>query len=114
MSREPITRDRFMSKVKRCEETGCWLWQASVRGVYGQFHFRESPHQAHRVSLHLFRGFDLASPLHVDHVCRVKLCVNPDHLEPVTLAENLRRRRLPESVHSNPGQDPQMGLRGIE
>ncbi|MCE5309611.1 MAG: HNH endonuclease [Acidobacteriales bacterium] len=46
--------------------------------------------QAHRVAYEVFRG-PIPEGLHIDHLCRVTCCVNPDHLEPVTPAENNRR-----------------------
>jgi len=46
--------------------------------------------QAHRVFYQLFRG-PIPAGLHLDHLCRVASCANPDHLEAVTPAENHRR-----------------------
>jgi hypothetical protein len=45
---------------------------------------------AHRVSYELVKG-PIPEGLHLDHLCRTPLCVNPDHLEPVTHRENLLR-----------------------
>lgn len=74
--------------------SGCWLWVGSVTGPgYGQISNpdrRGKPLLAHRVSYELHvgpipEGFDL------DHLCRVRCCINPRHLDPVTRRENLRR-----------------------
>lgn len=67
--------------------TGCWLWNRSIdRHGYGRFN-REL---AHRRLYELYVG-PIPDGLHIDHLCRVRHCVRPDHLEPVTQAENNRR-----------------------
>lgn len=71
----------------------CWLWTGakSDRG-YGLFNRgKELGHaNAHRVAWTLLVG-EVPRGLEIDHLCRVRLCVNPDHLEPVDHLENLRR-----------------------
>lgn len=65
----------------------CWPWTGpTVRG-YGRLHGRRA---THRVAYELLVG-PIAEGLTLDHLCRNKLCANPAHLEPVTLAENIRR-----------------------
>lgn len=69
--------------------TGCWIWIGSIdRYGYGRIHGGE---HAHRVFYEEHVG-PIPPGLQLDHLCRVTLCVNPDHLEPVTAAENQRRR----------------------
>lgn len=87
-------RDRFMRKVRVNEDTGCWEWIGCVTngtmasgGGYGRFDGR----WAHRVSWELHRG-PIPQGLEIDHLCRVRHCVNPDHIEPVTKQENAVRR----------------------
>jgi hypothetical protein len=78
---------RFLNKI-RIADTGCWIWQASTNGVgYGQF-VPSRPMLAHRFAYQYFIG-ELIPSLEIDHICRVKLCVNPLHLRQVTRAENL-------------------------
>lgn len=69
-------------------ETPCWVWQRTLHHTgYGRIGDRG---MAHRVIYQQVNG-DLPADVHLDHLCRVRACVNPDHLEPVTCAENLRR-----------------------
>lgn len=73
--------------------SGCWLWYGAVDGRgYGQISTKsgQSPARAHRVVYEKYRG-PIPDGLDLDHKCRNIVCVNPDHLEPVTRAENLRR-----------------------
>lgn len=82
---------RFWSKVDREHPSGCWLWLASKRGDgYGQFWLDGKMPAAHRVAYELTRGPILVG-MQLDHLCRVRACVNPDHLEVVTQQENIRR-----------------------
>lgn len=74
-------------------EDGCWEWTgAKTAAGYGQFTRRKE--YAHR---HAYE--DLVGPipegLVIDHLCRNPSCVNPDHLEPVTQRENIRRGTSP-------------------
>jgi hypothetical protein len=70
---------------------GCWEWQGRLtRGGYGSFQFDGRRMNAHRAMYILTRG-EVPSHLDLDHLCRNRRCVNPDHLEPVTRSENLRR-----------------------
>jgi hypothetical protein len=90
--RGPV-QDRFMSKVEFDPNGGCWLWAASDDGSRGYGRFGPSPYgtrQAHRVAYELFCE-PIPAGLEIDHKCRVPACVNPDHLEPVTREENMRR-----------------------
>ncbi len=68
-------------------EDGCWEWlhAIQVRG-YGVLRGR----LAHRVIYEAVRG-PIPEGLQIDHLCENKRCVNPWHLEAVTLQENLRR-----------------------
>ena len=83
---------RFIARVDFAPN-GCWLW----RGVhywngYGGFFVNGDKRLVHRVSYATFVG-PIPEGFHVDHLCRVRDCVNPDHLEPVTHRENLMRGR---------------------
>lgn len=88
--RRPSIEERFWSKV---DASGvCWEWAASTdRKGYGQF----MAHNGALVRAHRWAYINLCGlipgNLPLDHLCRNSICVNPDHLEPVTLAENIRR-----------------------
>src|SRR6185312_10945036 len=86
--------ERFETKFIPEPNTGCWLWTGTLhRGGYGKMgrgRATDGVDYAHRISWELFRG-PIPIGLTIDHLCRVRCCVNPDHLEPVTLDINSRR-----------------------
>ena len=82
---------RFFDKVEFTAT--CWLWLADVNpDGYGRVKIAGRKELAHRVAYLLSRGEILLS-LEIDHLCQIKHCVNPDHLEVVTHTENMRRSK---------------------
>lgn len=79
---------RFFSKVDA--EGPCWEWTASLAKGYGQFWTGERIQMAHIWAWNFLVG-EVAEGLDLDHLCRNRRCVNPDHLEPVTRGVNLSR-----------------------
>lgn len=81
--------ERFWSKVEKTDT--CWLWQAglSPRG-YGKFTVGHKDWRAHRFAYELLVG-PIGEGLTIDHLCLVKNCVNPAHMEVVTLSVNVKR-----------------------
>lgn len=72
--------------------SGCLLWTGYVqpqRG-YGMIRVGRTMKLTHRVAYELTKG-PIPDGLELDHKCRVRSCMNPDHLEPVTHLENIRR-----------------------
>jgi hypothetical protein len=93
--RRPLI-DRLMEKVTKTDT--CWLWTGAVgTSGYGRIGDGYRTDQVHRVAYELHVG-PIPDGLHIDHLCRVKLCVNPDHLEAVTQAENNRRAAAARTV----------------
>lgn len=88
----PSVEERFWSKVVEIDGDGsCWLWTAAKSGKgYGCVVIDRRRYPAHRVAYEMFVG-PIPEGLEIDHLCRVRNCVNPAHLEPVTHAENVRR-----------------------
>lgn len=83
-------QDRIMSHVTT-SDTGCWLWTKSVTsGGYARVKHEGRTHAAHRLLYELTIG-SVPADLELDHICRVRRCVNPAHLEPVTPRENTMR-----------------------
>jgi hypothetical protein len=97
MTRQQYILDRSIPEPN----SGCWLWQLSLsedgyaRGAGPNL----KPENASRIS---YRAFVGATPpgLHVDHVCKTRGCVNPDHLRLVTPLENYATRDLSNNAQS--------------
>lgn len=81
---------RLASKINAAP-VGCWKWSAYVTTEgYGQYSHDGRLQQAHRVVYELLVG-PIPAGLQLDHLCRVRSCVNPAHMEPVTNHENILR-----------------------
>lgn len=94
--------ERFWSKVAFGDWLDCWPWTAFIHQGYGRFQLDGRSAGAHRVAYELLVG-PIPGDLQIDHLCRVKHCVNPLHLEVVTVQENLRRRVLVPKTHCQRG-----------
>jgi hypothetical protein len=93
---DPRLPERFWSKVSPCPMSGCWLWTAAAgRLAYGRIGVGSrrpgggrGTRQTHRLAYETLVG---PTSMMLDHLCRVTLCCNPLHLEPVSNQENSRR-----------------------
>lgn len=98
--RRPV-QEQFWEKVNKTES--CWLWTGGLTAMgYGSFRAQHE-HGVTRVA-HRFAYLTLVGPigdgLELDHLCRVRHCVNPAHLEPVTHRENVRRGGGPTAANA--------------
>lgn len=86
INREGPLSDKLKSK--------CWIWVGTrYRNNYGKFYLNGSHKLAHRAVYQLFTG-PIPTGMTLDHLCKVKPCVNPVHLEITTIGENVRRAGL--------------------
>jgi len=100
--------ERFWAKVEKTDT--CWNWTAQlISGGYGHFRVGSKKILAHRFSYRLLKG-SLDPSLTIDHLCRNRKCVNPDHLEQVTMRVNILRgkgitARLARQTHCKRGHE---------
>lgn len=81
--------EKFWAQVNKTDT--CWLWQGALnKAGYGRFRARRENWFAHRFSYVITFG-TIPNDLVLDHLCEVKNCVNPKHLEAVSLELNIRR-----------------------
>lgn len=82
---------RLAAKIERGPEGACWIWTGARQTTgYGNILYLGKVRLAHRLVYEILRG-PIPDGLDLDHLCRVRWCVNPDHLEPVTRSVNLKR-----------------------
>ena len=74
----------------------CWVWTGAKVWGYGVIGFNGKQWKAHRYAYTRVVG-PIPEGLELDHLCRTRSCVRPDHMEPVTHAENMRRADTPLS-----------------
>lgn len=100
-------QDRFASFVV-ARTDGCLIWTGATDGGgrYGSFFWDGRVRRAHKVAFEWASG-PVPDGLVLDHLCRVTLCVNPDHLEPVTQRENILRGGAPTALNALKTHCPQ-------
>ena len=99
---------RFTKKIKLCD-SGCREWQAQIGNHgYGVFYAQNKCMLAHRYSYEATLN-DIPAGYQIDHLCKNRKCVNPEHLEPVTQTENIARgnagKYLKDKTHCRNGHE---------
>ena len=93
--------ERLVACIERTSLFGCWEWKGNIHSWtgYGRIRVNDQECSSHRFVYELLRG-PIPKGLTLDHLCRNKTCVNPDHLEPVTAGENALRGFGPCAVNA--------------
>lgn len=99
--------DRFWAKVNK--GIFCWEWQGAKATGYGHFRFEGRMVMAHRWAYEAMVG-PIPEGLEIDHLCRNRPCVRPDHLEAVKSRENVLRSdglaaQYAQRTHCNKGHE---------
>jgi hypothetical protein len=103
---DPRLPERFWSKAVVAGD-GCWTWTRETdHDGYGRVRYEGIKRMAHRVAYAALGG-SVPDDLQLDHLCRVRNCVNPAHLEPVTNRTNTLRGNGPTAVNSVKTHCPQ-------
>lgn len=98
------TDERFWQKVQKTDS--CWHWTGALSaGGYGTFHDGEKTVSAHRYSYSKMSG-PVPPGMQLDHLCRNRHCVNPNHLEPVSPRENTLRGISPAAENAKKDRCP--------
>ena len=103
---EPSLPDRFWANVEAAND-GCWVWRAGrVGDGYGAFKLNGKQFRAHRLSYQALIG-DIPDDKQLDHLCRNRACVRPDHLEIVDVRTNLLRGETIAATNASATNCPQ-------
>jgi hypothetical protein len=90
--------ERFWSKVEKTNY--CWNWKGRLNGGgYGQFWYKRKRVLSHRIAYEFIKG-KISEKMTIDHLCRNRSCVNPNHMEVVTNKENILRGISPCAINS--------------
>lgn len=88
--------ERIAKRIAVNDVTGCWIWVGATNNGYGHVRWGVGTTYVHRLTYHLLA--DPSLPVNpgrhgdqLDHICWTKLCVNPNHVEPVSASENVQR-----------------------
>lgn len=101
MTSEEISQALPMRITSRIlvDESGCLLWMGTISEGYGLVKWNGKQTRVHRLVYEHVNG-SIPDGLTLDHLCRIRNCVNPRHLEPVTREENVLRGEAPSAVNA--------------
>lgn len=85
---QPIARERLWSNIEKT--SGCWNWKGGTYRGYARFQVNGIQYRSHRAAYELTKG-RIPDTLTIDHLCRNRRCVNPEHLEAVPNGVNVLR-----------------------
>ncbi|MFB7219360.1 HNH endonuclease [Streptomyces sp. NPDC056227] len=97
---------RVLARCEENSETGCWEWQGATTKGYGSISVSGRVEKTHRVTYEAMRA-EIPGDLVLDHLCRMPLCCNPWHLEPVTQRVNVLRGESLFAVRARQTHCPQ-------
>lgn len=99
-----------MDKIEPEPNSGCWLWVSGFGSGtgYARIWWHGATRDAHRVVYELERG-PIPAGLTLDHRCRVRSCVNPDHLDPASDRVNILRGEAPPAINARKTACPRCG-----
>lgn len=80
--------ERFVSRINFTPT--CWFWTFKSDNGYGRFWLNRKSELAHRIAYLIWQG-EIPTEKQLDHLCRNRNCINPAHLEPVSIKENVLR-----------------------
>ena len=85
---------RFMEKIE-IQDNGCWVWTGCIKqNGYGQFGFQAKVYECHRLILQEKLGRPIHKKLDTRHLCGVRKCCSPDHVEESTRKENMADMKI--------------------
>lgn len=96
---EHAREQRFWARVEKRGPDECWLWTGALTRGYGSFGSGGRNVRVHRFAYEAVVG-PIPEGLTIDHLCRVRNCVNPAHLEAVTMRENNLRSNNPPALNA--------------
>jgi hypothetical protein len=89
-------KNRFLSKIEKID--GCWVWKGYIdKSGYGRLSINNRSEWVHRISFYIYNGFFPKDGMVVDHICRNRKCVNPEHLREATQRQNCLENSISRS-----------------
>ena len=109
MEFEPYSKTTLLQRLERhiepCPASGCWLWLGPIDNCgYGKMMIWYKRYFAHHIAWLIYKK-TIPVGLEFDHLCRVRCCVNPAHLELVSHAENVKRGEPANKTHCKFGHE---------